>query len=32
LTDLPFFTWSDDEGPQAALRTLLAEVGPPAPA
>ena len=27
LTDLPFHTWSDDEGPHAALKTLLAEVG-----
>ena len=27
LTDLPFFTWSDDEGPEKALKALLAEVG-----
>ncbi|SNY90188.1 Xaa-Pro aminopeptidase [Cohaesibacter sp. ES.047] len=26
-TDLPFFTWSDDEGPAAALEALLEEAG-----
>ena len=27
VTDLPFFTWSDDEGPDAALEKLLAATG-----
>lgn len=27
LTELPFFTWSDDEGPGKALEALLADIG-----
>ena len=27
LTDLPFFTWSDADGPNAALAALLADLG-----
>lgn len=27
LTDLPFFTWSDAEGPNSALTNLLADLG-----
>ncbi|HEV7277695.1 MAG TPA: Xaa-Pro peptidase family protein [Devosiaceae bacterium] len=27
LTELPFFTWSDDEGPAKALAALLADIG-----
>lgn len=27
LTDLPFFTWADEDGPQAALQALLASFG-----
>lgn len=28
VTDLPFYAWSDAEGPQAALKKLLADSGP----
>src|SRR5690349_8552762 len=27
LTDLPFFTWADADGPNAALTSLLADLG-----
>ncbi len=27
LTDLPFYAWADDEGPNAALTSLLADLG-----
>ena len=26
-TDLPFFTWADDTGPEAALKEMIAELG-----